>query len=306
MSAASSFIGDVRNTAHHSSGPLSNVNKNFRALADSLLNSQNKFDHQFQYMLAQGGSMTRVSLSARLSVLTDEANSLLIASSHLEHPTIADGLNLQLQTITNERTNAWLSLISEIETRLQLPSTTSVTITNPLAVLESTHREWGKLRYHLRNEPGHVSLFGTTTDTASYLRSDGVASLLHSSALRLVRTVSISAVQILPAPLPRAGQTLVVPATGTIHCGVVVTNGAYANQPVTIRITLTDSSGLKGIQTYLLHSTLSPMGSFAFVPKDFKVRASERATLTIVLINAPHLPGVATGRTYQVLTTSAG
>jgi hypothetical protein len=306
VSAFSAFVSDVRTAAHHSSGPLSNVNKNFAGLANNLLRSQNVLDGEFQFLLSQGSSMTRVEVASRLSVMSSEANSLLIASAHLVNPVIVNDINLKLETVTDHRAGAWLTLIHDLEVKLQLPVTAKVSVPNPESTLHSAHVAWAKLRYSLANQPGHVHLIGTTNKTFDYLRSTGFSNLTHSSALRLVRNVSISAVQVNPAPLPRVGQTLVVPATGLIHIGVVVSNGAYTEQPVNLRITLTDLSGRNGVQTVLMHAVLAPSGSYAFVPRDFRVSSNERATLSMVLVNAPHLPGVATGRNYQVLTTPAG
>ncbi len=306
VSVLSAFVSDVRTAAHHSSGPLSNVNKNFGGLATNLLRSQNFLDGEFQYLLSHGAVMNRAQVASRLSVLQGEANALVVGSAHLADPKIAHDLNLQLQTITEQRAGAWLTLIHDLEVRLQLPITAKVSVANPEATLRSTHLAWSTLRHQLNNQPGHVRLLSTTTKTADYLRSVGFANLTHSSSLRLVRGTSISAVLIRPSPLPRVGSTLVVPATGLMHMGVVVSNSAYAEQPVSLRITLTDLSGHRGVQSELLRAVLAPSGSHAFVPADFKVSSNERATLSITLINAPHLPGVATGRTYAILTTPGG
>ena len=306
VSGLSAFVGDVRTVAHHSSGPLSNINKNFGGLANSLLRSENFLDGEFQYLLSHGGSMTRAEVAGRLAVLSTEANSLKVASAHLANPVLVHNLNLRLQSLFDERVGAWLTLIRMLESQLQLPSTAEVSVANPEATLRSTHLTWGKLRHSLANQPGHVTLIGSTTKTVDYLRAVGFANLTHSSSLRLVRSVSISAVQLTPAPLPRLGQTLVVPATGLMHLGVVITNSAYTNQPVSLRVTFTDLSGRGGVQSELMHAVLAPSGSHAFVPRDFKVSSNERATLSITLLNAPHLPGVASGRTYAILTTPAG
>jgi hypothetical protein len=306
VATVGSFVGDVRNAARQASGPLSNVNRNFAGVANSLIRSDQSLDKEFSYLLSQGGTMSRVSVASRLNVMNAEAKSLAAASQNLAHPAIADNLNIQLDSIITERTQAWLSLIQNIEARLQLPLTTDATVTNPEVVLRNTHRAWGLLRYKLQNKPGRVLLLGTTSSTTNYLQGVGLSNLTSSATLHLSRSVSISAVQINPLPLPRDGNVLVVPATGRIHLGVVVTNWAYCDQPVSIRIMLTDSSGRRATQTVNLHFTLGPSASHAFVPADFRVSTSEHATLTISLLNAPHRPGVPTGRTYQVLTIPAG
>ena len=122
VSVLSAFVSDVRTAAHHSSGPLSNVNKNFGGLATNLLRSQNFLDGEFQYLLSHGAVMNRAQVASRLSVLQGEANALVVGSAHLADPKIAHDLNLQLQTITEQRAGAWLTLIHDLEVRLQLPA----------------------------------------------------------------------------------------------------------------------------------------------------------------------------------------
>jgi len=300
------FARDVKTAATRSSGPLTNINENFGGIANGLIRSENSLDQQFHFLLTHGATLSRAQLASRLIVMSEEVKAIGVTSRYLIQPTIVGDLNTRLRAITAERTQAWRGIIHNLEADLQLPFTAASNTVNPALVLQSSSTAWNQIRHQLRNEPGRVVLHATTNATDNYLRVAGFSRLTQSVTLRLVRSLTISAVQILPAPLPQVGQILTVPATGQLHCAVVVTNGAYVVQPVIIRITFRDVSGGRAVQTSTLHATLGPSASHAFIPKAFKVSTSERGTLTIALVNAPHLPGAPTTRTYHLLTTPAG
>lgn len=306
LSTAATFVGDIRNAAHKSSGPLSNINKNFGELANSILKSDNSFDKQFLYLLTEGGTMSRVALWSRLSYMTTEITTISNESQNLLHPPIADNFNTEFVAIVDQRVHAWLTLLNQVETGLILPTTTPGFVQSPNEILRSTAKSWNHIRHKLQNEPGKVRFIALSNRTDNYVHANGLGGLIHAQGLHLVRGVTISTVQIRPAPLPMRGDTLVVPATGHVHFAAVVSNQAYATQPVTIRFTLSDNSGLGPLQTLTMSYVLGPMASHAFVPMDFKVSSNEHATLAISLVGAPHGPGVATGKTYKILTTPAG
>ncbi|MGC1419569.1 MAG: hypothetical protein WA786_05545, partial [Acidimicrobiales bacterium] len=126
-------------------------------------------------------------------------------------------------------------------------------------------------------------------------------------ALRLVRGVAISAVEVTPAPLPAPIGRIVLPPVDHFHLGVSVTNTAYALQPVVVSVTLTPLSGsLLSPQTQSMTVDLGPLRSFAFVPRLFATVPGEHARL-VVSVSAPASAAAPPRhRTYQVVLSPGG
>ncbi|MGH9020653.1 MAG: hypothetical protein ACRDV0_06495 [Acidimicrobiales bacterium] len=302
------FARDVTRAAHSSTGARASEDRSFARLANDLVASENLFGQRLDYLLTHGAAMSRPIFAARLDQLGGDLPAWTTSAGLLRRPVVAGGLNDQLAALTEQRVDDYQVVLGNVAHALRLPWTgtpaPSATSGGAQASLLTTDHQWDALRRGLLGLPGHAALNATATPSAVVTLATTIGDLTSAPSLRLTRGVGITAVAVTPSPLPAPAGTLVEPPVARLHVGVVVTNAAYATQPVTLTVTFTSSSG--AVQHQAMSTTLGPLASYAFVPRLFSVSPGERASLRAVVRGAPAGAAMTRSRVYAVEMSQSG
>jgi hypothetical protein len=303
------FARDVSRAAHHASGPRRSENLSFAAGANALLTRQNQFDQRLGYLLSHGATLSRPVFAARLTQLNDDLASWAPFAKLLRRPNLVHDVNETLYQTTLQRVSAYESLLASVSTALTLPfqaSTPYEPDAAPASTLTSSAQTWNRARFSLRREPGRARLDELSAVSVASASTSALTQLRHAPSLALTRDVALSALSVSPAALPSSSGEMLLPPVNSFRVGVSVTNGAYVDQAVTLIVRLVPrSSRLSGYQE-VLHATLGPLRSYAFVPGPIAIVASEHATLTVRLVGAPGGSALTHVATYQVVVSPSG
>ncbi|MDE3044743.1 MAG: hypothetical protein KGJ10_07975 [Acidobacteriota bacterium] len=303
------FARDVSRAAHHASGPRRSENLSFAAGANALLTRENQFDQRLGYLLAHGATLSRPVFAARLAQLNDDLVTWPTAAKLLRRPNLTHGVNETLYDTTLRRVAAYESLLAQVSAALTLPfstATPSQPDASPVSMLISSAGIWNRARFSLRREPGHARLDALSNVTSATASSSALTQLRLAPSLAVTRAVSLSALSVRPAALPSTPGEMLLPPVNSFQLGISVTNGAYVDQAVTLIVRLVPRSSRLGVYQEVLHATLGPLRSYAFVPKPLATVASEHATLTIRLVGAPGGGALTHVATYQVVLSPSG
>jgi hypothetical protein len=300
------FVRDVTRVAHQSPGSRSSENRSFSVLANALIAQQNTFDGRLTYLVSHGSTLSRVVFSARLAQLERTLPGWYVEAQLLRSPTLAHHVNDVLSQLTLQRVNDYETILSSLAASLVLPwNAPHQPSAHPVEDLAATAATWGRARYSLIREPGLVRL-DALSDLSGAAVDHWAPRLAVAPSLVLHRSIYVSAVQVEPAPLPSAiGRLLLAPATA-LHLGVTVSNGAYVDQSVSLRVSITPTNGFGHAHSRELTAVLAPLGSFAFIVGQLGVVAGETAVLRIAAIGAPATVGQSAQRTYQVTVSPSG
>jgi hypothetical protein len=306
------FVRDINRSAHQASSPRRSENRNFAALARSLIEQENLFDQRLDYLLLNGQTLSRPDFTSRLAQLDQELPTWLTQATLLLTPVLAHHVNTSLATLTVARVNDYQSLMSDIASALSLPWTSS-TVLNPSESVATAQdslvtsvKTWSTARRALDKEPGRVSLPNTSDLVGSLDLSVVFSSLTHAPSLAVTRGIGITAVLVDPSPLPAPVDELLLPPTRSVRLGITVTNASYVLQPVALTYTFVQSNGARASQSQTMTTTLAPLGSFAFVPKTLSATSGERAELTIAVSGAAAGAKMSTTRHYLVIVSPSG
>lgn len=303
---------DISRAGHGATSPRLTENESFAALTNSLIGQENAFDTRLAYLLSHGQTLSRQVFAARLEQLQQQLPQFQTEGSRLRRPPLKHRINETIAQLTEQRVDDYQSLLSSVAAGLSLPWTTPSNVTPGLsataaqASLLVTNQQWDLARRGLLLEPGHVTLIATTTNVARLDFATVMSRLSQSPSLTLTRGVGITAVSVLPAPLPAPTGEILLPPTNAVHLGVTVSNASYATQPVTLTIVLTPAGASGVAQRQSMSVTLRPLASYAFVPKILNIAASEHATLTLSLAGAPSGPAMVRSRRYTVVVSPSG
>lgn len=303
------FAHDISRAAHNASGPRRSENLSFAASANALLTDENQLDQRLGYLLGNGASLSRPIFAARLTQLDDTLAGCLSIVRQLRHPRLAHDVNATLYDTTTSRVAAYETLFSQIAATLHLPwhaATSYVSDPSPAQTLSASAHAWSRARFSLAREPGRARLDALTNVTASEVSTSGLAALNRSTSLALVRSVAISALSVRPAALPAAPGIMVLPPVTSMRLGVSVTNQAFAEQAVTLIVRVVSRSQSPAPYQEVLHATLGPLASYAFVASPIATLASEHATVTIRLVGAPGGAALTHVETYQLVLSPSG
>lgn len=302
------FARDVSRSAHGSAASRRSEDRSFGALANALISSENNFDTRLASLLAQGGTLQRDVFAARLGQLDQQLPGWATAADQLRRPDLAHDVNESLDQLTQERVAAYQTLLRYVAHALTLPWSTgpSEVVTNPAASLVTTSQHWNVDRFSLVKEPGRVRLTATSSLSAVYFAQYGVASLVNSPSLALIRAIGIAALRVSPAPLPASPGVLLLPPVTSVQFGVSVLNTSYVNQPVTLTIRVTPANKQRAAFAQTLTTTLGPLGAYAFVPRALRTAASERARVVVTLSGAPAASGMVISETLQLEMSPSG
>lgn len=302
------FARDVSRAAHGAANPQRSENRSFAALANTLVTSENSFNGRLERLLSQGSTLSRPVFAARLNQLDQELSNWVTSGEQLRRPGLDHRVNETLYKITLTRVAAYQRLLGIVAQTLGLPWRTVPidTVTDPVATLEATDRQWSVQRFALAKEPGRVHLDMTNSSSASYYAAHGLTALTASPSLALVRAVSIAAVHVTPAPLPAAPGVLLLPPVGLVMMGVSVVNASYDEQPVTLTIHVTPLNNRGTAFAQTMRTTLGPLGAFAFVPGAIHTAASERARIVVTVTGARAASGKVTTETFQLQMSPSG
>jgi hypothetical protein len=306
------FARDVIHSAHGAISTRRAEDRNFAALANVLVTQENQFDEHLEYLLSTGQSLSRAHFEARLQQLEQQLPTWLTQASLLDEPVLAHHVNSDLASLTETRVNDYQSLLANVATSLQLPwsPTPARDVTqspqSAQASLVTSTATWSRDRWALVREPGRVTLPTTSDQVGTLNLSSALANLAASPSLQVTRGIGVTAVLVDPSPLPAPSGELLLPPTGSIRLGITVTNASYVRQNVAIRYTFVQTNGARTSHAQATTTTLGPLGSFAFVPRDVATVAGERAQLTIDVSGAPAGPGMSTSRHYLVIVSPSG
>lgn len=302
------FARDINRSAHGAIGPRRSENRSFGQMVSLLVAQENNVDARLYYLLQHGGSLSRSVFAARLDQLAQQLPGWATEAELLRRPVLAHHVNDLVFVLTEQRIDDYQNLFSDLTSRLGLPwsptPTGSQVVTEPAQSLVATVTQWDHARWSLTHEPGRVTLPYLSMGAAKYYVAVGTNQLTNSTSLAPTRAIGIVAVEVTPTPLPAPTGVLLLPPVTSIQLGVTVSNVAYIQQPVTLRVVFTPSFGPARSET--LHTVLGPLQSYAFVPGALATVASERATLTITVTGAPPGPGLGNSRTYQVKISPSG
>jgi hypothetical protein len=212
--------------------------------------------------------------------------------------------------LTEQRVDDYQTILADVARLLTFPWTNqgpaSLSPAAAQASLISTNHRWNTARWSLVGEPGHAVLAATTSNTALLNLASVVHSLQGSANLALTRGVGITAISVTPAALPAPPGELLMPPSSSMVLGVSVSNAAYADQRVTVIVTLVPTGSIGLRQTESMTAVLGPLQSFAFSAKALATIASEKATLRVALTGAPAGAAMTRVRTYHVVMSPSG
>jgi hypothetical protein len=300
------FARDLTRAAHDARGNQRTENQTFAALANDLITQENATDARLTYLLANGATLSRPVFDARLVQINHSLSSWTSAASLFETPTIGDGLNETLATETRSRVIDFSTVLSQVASALYLPWTAPSTIApSPDGDLAATSAAWNARATAFHRATGHVTL-DTLTNSTGPLAANGYGALASAPSLRLVRGIGIAAVQVNPSPLPATPGNIIEPPTTQLHLGVSVHNGAFAEQPVTVIVTLSPTNGLGQSVQYSQNLTLGPLANAAIVVGRVPTVPLEHAKLTVVVSGAPATGTLSTSRSYDLTVAPSG
>lgn len=304
------FARDVTRSAHQSVESRRSENRSFGGLANALITQENAFDKSVLALLQHGGSLARPVFDTQLQQLRTQLTYWTTEGQLLRRPGLAHDVNDKIEMLTQQRVDAYNTILSSIAQQLTLPPLTPAPTDRPVAspaqLLITTAVAWNSDRYDLTKEPGRVKLDALTLASAlSYIKF-GVTSLLSAPSLGVVRGIGIAAVSVIPAPLPAPHGELLMTPVRQFHIGIVVENTGFVEQPVTLEVTLTPSNGPLAPVRLRFHTVLAPQQSYAFVPGDLATVPSERATLVLAVAGGPAAANSTKTRTYRVVLSPSG
>ena len=301
------FARDVSRSAHGAMTARRSENRSFAALANALILQENAFDGRLYRLLSQGGTLGRDVFAARLYQLDEQLPGWATAADLLHQPRLSHDVNNELDLLTQERVEAYQTLLGDVAHDLQLPWSVkfSTTITNPAASLIETSKSWNVERFALRREPGTVRLDATSAESAQYVVTNGMHAL-RSTSLALVRAVDIAAVRVNPSPLPSPAGVLLLPPVTSVQIGVSVVNDSYDNQPITFTVQVTPLNHLGVAFSQRMTTTLGPLGAYAFVPKALTTAPSEQARIIVHVIGARAARGKLTTEIFRLEMSPSG
>ncbi len=299
------FARDVTRSAHGSIDTRRSENRSFGGLANALVVQQNDFDQSLVKLLRSGGSLTRPVVDTELKQLRLDLIGWGAEAQLLHRPRLAHDVNDKLEQLTEQRIDAYNSILKSIASQLTLPALAPVSTDRPVPspgqLVITTAIAWNADRYDLTKEPGRQHLKAMTYGAAKYFVAFGAKNLTSSPSLAVVRGIGVAAVSITPAPFPSTPGELLLPPVSQFHVGVSVENTGYVDQPATVTVTLTPSNGARRAVRQSFHLHLAPLQSYAVVPHEFAAAPSERATLTISVKGAPAGANLSTSRRYAVV-----
>lgn len=302
------FARDVTRAAHSATGVRTSEDRSFAALADSLLTSEHQFGQRLQYLLTHAPSLGRAAFGSRLGQLAGGLGAWSDSATLLRRPDVADGLSAQLAQITEQRVDDYQVVLDDVARSLTLPWTPlasgPTTPGQAQSSLVATDRQWDRDRATFTGQPGGSTLAATTTPSAVVTLPTTIGVLTGAPGLALHRGVGIAAVEVTPSPLPAARGTLLLPPASRVHVGVVVSNVAYASQPVRVTVTLSVRGATA--QTQTMTAVIGPLASYAFVPRLLDVADGERGRLTVVVRGAPSAPSMRRSRGYTLVVSPSG
>ncbi|MHB1087157.1 MAG: hypothetical protein ACYC19_00135 [Acidimicrobiales bacterium] len=306
------FARDISRAGHGATSPRLSENESFAALTNSLVGQENAFDAHLAYLLEHGASLSRQVFAARLTQLQQQLPMFQTEASRLRRPPLKHRINDTIAQVTEQRVDDYQVVLDAVASGLSMPWSTPSNVTPGLSAaaaqseLLATSQQWNLARRGLLLEPGHVTLSSTTTAVAHLDFASVMSRLSQSPSLTLTRGVGITAVSVLPSPLPAPTGEILLPPTGVVHLGVTVTNASYATQPVTLTIVLSPAGRVGVAQRQSMSVTLRPLASYSFDPKILSIAASEHATLTVSLAGAQTGPNMVRSRRYSVVVSPSG
>ncbi len=302
------FARDVSRAAHDSGGVRRGEDRSFASLANDVIAGENQVDFHLGYLLQHGATLSRQTFGARLEQLARQLPPLTAQAQLLRRPTILGGLNVRVDLVLEQRVDDYQAIVDAVAARLSLPwqpqSHTAITATQAVASLQSLDGQLATEASLLLTAPGTARLLATTTSSGVADLSTELGTLSSAPSLRLTRSVALSAVQVTPSPLPAPTGEILLPPVTSVRLGIVATNLAWADQPVTLTLSFTSSTGLAQQQAFKV--TLGPTRSFAFVARSLGVVAGERGTLRLTLRPAGGPPGSTVVRSYHLVVASSG
>jgi hypothetical protein len=301
------FARDVSRSAHGAITARRSENRSFAALANALVLQENAFDGRLYRLLSRGGTLGREVFAARLSQLDEQLPSWATAADQLRRPNLSHDVNNEFNLLTQERVEAYQTLLGDVAHDLQLPWDVrfSATIVNPALSLIETSQRWNVDRFALRHEPGTVRLDATSAQSAQYFDQNG-ASALQSTSLALVRAVDIAAVRVNPSPLPSKSGVLLLPPVTSVQIGVTVVNDSYDTQPIIFSVQVTPLNHRGAAFSQRLSTTLGPMGAYAFVPKVLTTAPGEQARVIFHVMGARAAFGKLTTELFRLEMSPSG
>ena len=304
------FGRDITRSAHGAISPRRSENLSFAQLTNLLIGQENSFDTQCAALLASGENLTRPTFAAQLEQLNAQLPLWSSQASQLRRPVLAHKVNDVIVQLTEQRVDDYQTILADVARSLTIPWATQgpagLSLAAAQASLISTNHRWNTARWSLVGEPGRAVLVATTSDTALLNLASTVQSLQGSANLALARGVGITAVSVAPASLPAPPGELLLPPSSSIDLGVSVSNAAYADQRVTVIVTLVPTGSIGLRQTESMTAVLGPLQSFAFTAKALVTIASEKATLRVALTGAPTGAAMTRVRIYHVVMSPSG
>lgn len=298
------FGRDVARTAHGDRAAQISQNESFGALASSTVAQEKAIDTQLHTVLNGARHLTRASVLEQLQQIRNEAVTTSTQVAALIGPGLVSDIAPTFVHDVQRRARAYRSLADVVANALNLPWTPSGTTSTSAALQELafTQASWARAAQVLAQQPGHVIVAGFPSENGPGI-AGALAALRASPTLALVRSASITAVAISPAPLPAAAHHIALIPLTSFQVTVSVSNLAVDRQPVQLVATLVFHDGHQVIRS--VRGEIGPSSSLAFHDLSFPVNPGARATLTLRLTGSPPLASGFSERRYQVVIASA-
>jgi hypothetical protein len=304
------FARDISRAAHGAITAQRSEDRSFAGLANALVVQENNFDLRLTRLLQNGSTFSRPEFDARLLQLDQQLPTWTSAADLLRRPKLAHDINNEIADLTEVRVDDYQAIITRVTRSLTLPTPTldadATRSGDPAQALVATATTWNSDRSALRHEPGGVRLDALTDSSATLFATSGVTNLTASTSLAVVRGIGITAVSVVPAPLPARKGVLLLPPVTKVKLGVSVMNSGFVEQEVTLEVSMTPSNGPLPAVHQTFHVELAPLQSYAFVPLGIHVVPSERATLDIRISGAAASANLTRSRSYRVEMSPSG
>ncbi len=296
---------DVNRLSAQSSANRASIDRNFAALATTLLSDEDRFGSSLATTLSSGPTASRAQFTNSLTALMDQGRALQQRAAILQHPEVSGGVQDTLIFVSDLRWSASKQLLETISARLALPGIAHASASLHSLGSKFRHADamWASARRTFRRDSSHVRLPKSVFALSHAPLVAYVSALEASTSLAVQRSLSIEAVSVNPAPLPAAPGQWTLLATSPLSIGVSVRNQEYVDQNFVLHLSLTP---LNGVAVQLQFAgRVGPNSSVATSFNSLVVIPSERANVKIWLTGTPIGPHAVGVRRYHVSVASS-
>ncbi len=297
------LVHDVNRMASKSVANRTALNRDFAALATSLISDENHWGTEVAATLANAPQSTRPAFATDLQLERSAGRELRQRAEILATPDLAHHVQEQLIDVTEQRVSTTVAFLNHVGQLLALPGFARPVVGANMAGRQLRHADlvWAHARRSLIGEPGRVRLPRSEFALAAAPLSSDLAAILSAPALRAERAVTIATIEVTPTTLPAASGQLVELPGSPLGFAVVVRNEGYINQRVTVHLSVLNPTAGASTSVQSLSGVIGPLNARAFTFAAVPIVASEHATVNVLLSGAPIAAGGVGTKHYRLI-----